>query len=149
MKLQQAVRRQPVTVEPGTTLAMAAKTMEDHGVGALVVVDGGRVTGIVTDRDITVRATARRYPPDARIDSVMSTDPIVLTPDDDLASALAVFDKHPVRRIPLVDSDGVLVGMVTADDLLMNLSSDLNRLIRPISGQTLFGQREPGVPAVP
>lgn len=148
MQLQEAIRRDPVTVSPDTTLTEAAKVMDDRGVGALVVVDDEQPTGIVTDRDITIRATARRYPPDARIDSVMSTDLVTAPATDDLQGALRVFEKNPIRRLPLVDEDGGLVGMVTADDLLVNLTSELGVLVRPITGQVLFSHPEPGMPAV-
>jgi CBS domain-containing protein len=148
MELQEAIRRSPATVAPDTTLAEAAKVMDERGVGALVIVDDDQPTGIVTDRDITVRATARRYPPDARIDSVMSTDLITVAATDDLQGALRVFAKNPIRRLPLVDDDGGLVGMVTADDLLVNLTSELAELVRPITGQVLFSHPEPGMPAV-
>ena len=149
MQLQAAVRRTPVTVAPDTTLAMAAKAMDESGVGALVVVEDDRPTGIVTDRDITVRATARRFPPDARIDSVMSTDLVTSPADGEVSRALHVFDEHPIRRLPLVDDDGALVGMVTADDLLVNLSSELAELVRPITAQVIFSHPEPDVPVVP
>jgi CBS domain-containing protein len=148
MQLQEAIRRSPATVTPDTTLAEAAKVMDERGVGALVVVDDDRPTGIVTDRDITVRATARRFPPDARIDSVMSTELVTASAEDDLGGALRVFEKNPVRRLPLLDEDGGLVGMITADDLLVNLTSELAALVRPITGQVLFSHPEPGMPAV-
>ena len=134
---------------PDTTLATAAKAMDEGGVGALVIVEDGRPIGIVTDRDITVRATARRFPPDARIDSVMSTDLVTCSAGDDVSRALHVFDEHPIRRLPLVDEEGALVGMVTADDLLVNISSELAELVRPITAQVIFSHPEPDLPAVP
>ena len=149
MQLKAAVRRNPVTVAPDTTLATAAKAMDEGGVGALVVVEDGQPTGIVTDRDITVRATARRFPPDARIDSVMSTDLVTRPADDEISAALHVFDEHPIRRLPLVDDEGALVGLVSADDLLVNISSELAELVRPITAQVIFSHPEPDVPAVP
>ena len=149
MELQSAIRRSPVTVAPDTTLATAAKAMDEGGVGALVIVEDGRPIGIVTDRDITVRATARRFPPDARIDSVMSTDLVTCSAGDDVSRALHVFDEHPIRRLPLVDEEGALVGMVTADDLLVNISSELAELVRPITAQVIFSHPEPDLPAVP
>jgi CBS domain-containing protein len=149
MELQSAIRRSPVTVAPDTTIAMAARAMDDNGVGALVIVEDGHPTGIVTDRDITVRATARRFPPDARIDSVMTTDLVTASVRDDVSRALHVFDEHPIRRLPLIDEDGALVGMVTADDLLVNISSELAELVRPITAQVIFSHPEPDLPAVP
>ena len=149
MKLEEVIRRRPVTVAPDTTLAMAAKAMNDAGVGALVVVEDESPIGIVTDRDITVRATARRFPPDARIDSVMSTDLITAFAADDVSRALHVFDEHPIRRLPLVGDEGALVGMVSADDLLVNISGELAELVRPITAQVIFSHPEPEVPTVP
>jgi len=149
MQLREAVRRSPVSVTPDTTIAKAARAMHEGGVGAVIVVEGGRPIGIVTDRDITVRATARRFPPDARIDSVMSTDLVTGSADDDVAGALHLFETHPIRRLPLLDDDGALGGLVTADDLLVNLSSELAELVRPITAQVLFSHSEAEVPAVP
>jgi len=149
MQLREAVRRSPVSVTPDTTIAKAARAMHEGGVGAVVVVEDGRPIGIVTDRDITVRATARRFPPDARIDSVMSTDLVTGSVEDDVSCALHVFETHPIRRLPLLDDEGALVGLVTADDLLVNLSSELAELVRPITAQVLFSHSEADVPAVP
>jgi CBS domain-containing protein len=59
-----------------------------------------------------------------------------------------VFEAHAIRRLPLVTGEG-LVGMITADDLIVDLAGDLGRLARPITGQVLFGHAEPPTPAVP
>ncbi|HET6949340.1 MAG TPA: CBS domain-containing protein [Acidimicrobiales bacterium] len=142
-----AARKAPATIGCDHTITEAADTMDRLAVGALVVVEGdGRPVGIVTDRDLTVRGLARRAGPDARVDSVMSTDLISLAPDADLRDALTIFESHAIRRLPLV-ADDRLVGMVTMDDLLVDTVSDLGRMIRPITGQVLFGHREPVPPA--
>lgn len=147
MRAIEAARKQPVTITPDRTVTEAAELMDRSAVGALVVVEAdGRPVGIVTDRDLVVRALAHRCDPDARVDSAMSTDLITLAPDADLRDALKVFEEHPVRRLPLVEADR-LVGMVTMDDLVVDLASDLGRLTRPILGQVLFGGPEPVTPA--
>ena len=70
MQARAATRKAPVTVAPDSTIAEVAALMDRAVVGGVVVVDGDRPVGIVTDRDLAVRALARRVPPDARVDSV-------------------------------------------------------------------------------
>lgn len=135
----------PVTVPTNATLADAAALMDNEAVGAVVVVDEGRPVGIATDRDIVVRAVARRLPPDARIDAVMTTDVVTLPAGGDVDEALAIFEQHPFRRLPLVE-EGRVVGMITVDDLVVHSVADFTRLLRPVVGQVLFGHPEPKVP---
>jgi CBS domain-containing protein len=143
----EAARKPPATITVDRTITEAADEMDRLAVGALVVVEpDGRPVGIVTDRDLVLRALARRMSPDARIDSVMSTDLFVLTPDTDLRDALKVFEGHAIRRLPLVADDQV-VGMLTMDDLVVDMADDLARVTRPITAQVLFGHREPVTPA--
>jgi CBS domain-containing protein len=145
----EAARKPPATITADRTITEAADEMDRLAVGALVVVDAdGHPVGIVTDRDLVVRALVRRASADARIDSVMSTDLMTLAPDADLRDALRVFERHPIRRLPLVADDRV-VGMLTMDDLVVDLTGDLNRLTRPIAAQVLFGHREPAAPVAP
>jgi CBS domain-containing protein len=145
----EAARKPPATITSDRTIVEAADEMDRLAVGALVVVEpGGRPVGIVTDRDLVVRAVARRTSPDARVDSVMSTDLITLAPDADLRDALRIFERHAVRRLPLV-ADEQVVGIVTTDDLIVDMADDLARLSRPITAQVLFGHREPVTPATP
>jgi len=143
----EAARKPPATITADRTITEAADEMDRLAVGALVVVEpDGRPVGIVTDRDLVLRALARRVSPDARIDSVMSTDLFVLSPDAELRDAYRVFERHAIRRLPLV-ADDVVVGMVTMDDLVVDLTDDLARLTRPITAQVLFGHRETVTPA--
>jgi CBS domain-containing protein len=145
MRVTELFRKPPVTIPAAATLADAAALMDNEVVGAVVVVEDGRPVGIVTDRDIVLRGVARRLPPDARVDAVMSTEVVTLPADADIAEAVAVFDRHPFRRLPLVE-DGRIVGMVTVDDLVVDAVADFTRLLRPILGQVLFGHPEPKVP---
>ena len=145
----EAARKPPATITADRTITEAADEMDRLAVGALVVIDAdGHPVGIVTDRDLVVRALARRASADARIDSVMSTDLITLAPDADLRDALRIFERRPIRRLPLVADDRV-VGMLTMDDLVVDFTDDLNRLTRPIAAQVLFGHREPAAPVAP
>jgi CBS domain-containing protein len=143
----EAARKSPATIACDHTITEAADAMDRLAVGALVVVESdGRPVGIVTDRDLVIRAVARRLSPDARVDSVMSTDLITLAPDADLRDALKVFEDHAIRRLPLIAGQQ-LVGMLTMDDLVVDLTADLGRLTRPIAGQVLFGHPESVAPA--
>lgn len=146
MRAGDAARKSPVTVRPDQSIMQAAQLMDEHAVGSLVVVDDdGALVGIVTDRDITVRGVARNEPIDGRVDSVMSTDLMVLDADADLRDALKIFREHAIRRVPLI-SAGKVVGMITVDDLAVNLVADLTDLVRPIAGEVIFGHPEPAVP---
>lgn len=143
----EAARRKPVTIAPDATVTQAAELMDQSAVGALVVEEpGDRPVGIVTDRDLVVRALAQRCDPDARVDSAMSTELVTLPADADLRDALDLFERHPIRRLPLMEGDR-MVGMLSMDDLVIDFVSDLGRLTRPILGQVLFGHPEPAAPA--
>jgi signal-transduction protein with cAMP-binding, CBS, and nucleotidyltransferase domain len=115
--------------------------MDEHAVGALVIVDDDRPTGIVTDRDLVVRAVAHALPGDARVDSVMSTGVVTLDARADVRDAFGIFDTQPIRRLVLIEDDK-LAGVITADDLLVDVVADLGRLTRPITGQVIFGHPE-------
>jgi hypothetical protein len=108
--------QQPVTVSPDTTIAHAAVVMERAGVGSLLVVDDELLVGIVTDRDLTLRAIGRRVPPDGRIDSVMTTGVVTLPVTAGRDEVVRAFQASMIRRLPLTDGTRV-VGLVTVDDL--------------------------------
>jgi CBS domain-containing protein len=147
MKTIDAVRRNGLEVEPGQTLRDAATLMEKAGVGALAVVDDGRLVGIVTDRDLVCRALAQGTALDSRIDSIMSTPVVTIDADAELRDALAIFRSHDLRRLAVVRGDE-FAGVISVDDLLVNLAADLADLARPVAGEVLFGHRDSPVPAI-
>jgi CBS domain-containing protein len=149
MQTIDAVRRPGVSISADQTVTEAAELMEQGGVGALVVADeAGAVVGIVTDRDLVRRAMARGLPGDARVDGVMSLPPITIEHDRDLHEAFGVFREHAIRRLPVLDQ-GRFVGMLTVDDLLVNLAGHLADLARPVTAEVIFGDHEPPGPVVP
>lgn len=109
--------------EPNTTVAEAAKVMASEDVGPVPVVEEGRLTGIVTDRDIVVRVVAEgRDPNSTTVREIASSDLVTVSPDDDLEVALQQLARKQVRRIPVVEGDR-LVGIVAQADIA-RLGSD-------------------------
>ena len=107
----------PATVEPSATLVDAARVMAQEDVGPVPVVDGERVVGILTDRDIVVRAIAEgRDPQSTTVQDVISSDLATIQPDASLDEALQLMAQRQVRRIPVVEGDR-LVGIVAQADV--------------------------------
>jgi CBS domain-containing protein len=147
MKVREAMTKEPVTLPADATVVEAARLMDQAAVGAVVVVEGDRPVGIVTDRDLVVRGLARRVPPDARVDSVMSTGAICVDADAELRAAVELLSGHAFRRVPVVEG-GRMVGMVTVDDLIVRIVNDLGRLTTGVTAQLLFGHPEPQPPVL-
>lgn len=137
MRIDQFVSRPPVTVEPHTTIEQAARRMADQGVGCVVVTEHDKIVGIVTDRDLVVRALARRLPIDGRIDAVMSSNVVAVDGDRDLRDVVRVFGLHAVRRLPVVHGTEV-IGLVSLDDLLASYAGQLGDLTHGLTAQLLF-----------
>ncbi|GAA2556209.1 MULTISPECIES: CBS domain-containing protein [Streptomyces] len=106
-----------VAVRPDASLVEAAQLMRTQNIGDVVVADGQRVVGVLTDRDIAVRAVAEGADPlGVSAGSVCTPDPLTLAPDDPVSSAVALMREHAVRRIPVVEN-GLPVGLVSLGDL--------------------------------
>ena len=146
MRTIEAVRRSGVGIGPERTIHEAAQVMEQAGVGALAVIDGEHLVGIVTDRDLVRRGLARDLPVDARVDAVMSAPVVTIDADADLHDTFAVFRTHAVRRLALVRADQ-FVGMITVDDLLVDLAGDLSDIARPVTAEVIFGHHNNPGPA--
>lgn len=142
MQIRDAIRKTPVTIDVTASLADAADVMNVAAVGCLVVTDDDQPVGMVTDRDLVVRGLANNLGADRSVEVVMSTDLVTVDAGADLRSVLSVFRNHPIRRLPVMDN-GNLVGVITLDDLIMDLSADLCDLARAVTGQVVFGHAEP------
>lgn len=106
----------PVKVKPTDTVARVAELMRERDIGAVLVDGGGATTGVVTDRDLVVRVLADRGGPGTMVSAACTMDPLCLSPQDDVDTAVATMREHAVRRLPVVDG-GVAVGMVSLGDL--------------------------------
>lgn len=147
MRTIDSIRRSGLGIAPGRTITDAARIMETAAVGSLAVVDGDELVGIVTDRDLVRRGMAMGLSPEARVDGVMSTPVVTIDAEADLHGAFTLFRTHAVRRLAVV-RDGRFVGMITVDDLLIDLAADLVDLARPVTAEVLFGHHDAPVPAV-
>ncbi|MCG8965356.1 MULTISPECIES: CBS domain-containing protein [Streptomyces] len=106
-----------VAVRPDSSLVEAAQLMRTQNIGDVVVADGQDVVGVLTDRDITVRAVADGIDPMAvSVRTVCTPDPLTVSPGDPVADAVTLMREHAVRRLPVVE-DGLPVGMVSLGDL--------------------------------
>lgn len=106
------------TATPETLLRKAAQLMKENQVGCLPVVRDGFIKGIVTDRDIVVRAVADGIDIDScTVEDIMTRNPECLTEDHDLSDVVHLMETRKIRRIPIVDEDHLLKGMITLGDL--------------------------------
>lgn len=116
-KVRDIMAEVPISLPPSATVTEAAQAMRDYSIGDVMVVDGDRLQGMVTDRDIVVRALAEERAPDATpLRDICSTDLATIAPDDDSDQAVRLMRERAIRRLPVVD-DGKLVGTVTIGDL--------------------------------
>jgi signal-transduction protein with cAMP-binding, CBS, and nucleotidyltransferase domain len=145
MRVGSVVRRSGIGIEAHRTVREAAAAMEEAGVGALGVLDGEELVGIVTDRDLVRRAMAKGLPGDARVDGVMSCPVLVIDAEADLHDAFAMFRDRGVRRLA-VTQRGRFEGMITVDDLLIEIARDLTDLVRPVRREVLFADHDSPVP---
>jgi CBS domain-containing protein len=125
-----------VAVRPDASLVEAAQLMRMQDIGDVVVADGQQVVGLLTDRDIVVRAIADGVDPlTASAQSVCTPDPVMVGPDDPVAAAVALMRTHAVRRLPVVE-DGLPVGMVSLGDLaeVQDPDSALAEISRAVPG---------------
>jgi CBS domain-containing protein len=108
----------PTFVEPSTTVVEAARIMEREDVGAVPLCENGRLVGVSTDRDIALRVVAGgKDPQSTTVGEVASRDLITVDPEQPLDEALRLMAQHQVRRLPVVEEDGTLVGIVAQADV--------------------------------
>jgi CBS domain-containing protein len=116
--------------------------MRDQHVGAIVVLDGRKPIGIVTDRDLAIRVLASNLAGDTLVKDVMTGDPVCAHEGPGLADAAQLMREHGVRRLPVVDAAGDLIGAVTLDDLLSLLGEELSSLAAAVGHERLREWRE-------
>lgn len=132
-KVREIMTRAPVALRSSQPVTEAAKVMREHGIGTVLIVDDGQLKGLVTDRDIVVRAIAEvRDPAVTLVGEICSPDPITVAPDDDADTVVQRMRERAVRRVPVVE-DGHPVGVLSIGD--MALERDERSALADISAQ--------------
>ena len=117
-KVHEVMTDRPRCVTPETPVSVAAQLMETDDIGSLPILDGEQLAGMVTDRDIVIRAVAKgKDPRGMPVSEVASGDLVTVQANDDLADALRLMASQQVRRLPVVDEDNRLVGILAQADV--------------------------------
>jgi CBS domain-containing protein len=130
MNIRDVMTPNPRTVAPTDSIQSAARIMRDEDTGAVPVVDNGRTVGMLTDRDIVVRAVAEDGQLDKQVRDIVTTGVVAATPDMSTREAANLMSEHQIRRLPVVENDR-LVGIVSLGDLAVKDARDR------ITGDTL------------
>ena len=136
MSIELLLRRPVCTLPPDAPCREAAQLLRDEGVGCVVVSEDGRPLGIVTDRDLVVRVMAAGLDPGKTLlRDVMSGEPVFLARARSLEQVFATMREQRVRRVPVVDAEGRLEGVLALDDLLLLLAGQLGDLAEAIRSE--------------
>ena len=137
MKLGEQFKKDVAIVAPEDSIRQAAQLMNERAIGAVVVVNKkGKPVGVVTDRDIAMALAVDKKDPSTAVKEIMPHELITIGENEGVFNATQYIMGYQVRRLPIVDSDGKLVGIVTMDDLLHLLTRELGNLaeggVRPV-----------------
>lgn len=138
MPISDICNTKPVTVRKDTSLVEVARLMRERHVGCVVVVDEVRGSaipvGLITDRDLVLEIVAAEADPrKLSAEDIVVRNVVVADEDDGILETLHCMRRHGVRRLPVVDGDGVLAGIVSADDLIELIAGEMKELARMIS----------------
>jgi CBS domain-containing protein len=137
MKIIESFVRPVVSASPHESLAALGQLMETHNVGAVVIVENHRPAGIVTDRDLALAVTAHGLSPQSAAAGAMTAPVQTLMQKEGVFAATLAMRENHVRRVPVVDDDGRLVGIVTLDDLVRVLGQELQHLVEAVEPEML------------
>ncbi|RBI58424.1 CBS domain-containing protein [halophilic archaeon] len=125
-----------VTAEPDTQVSDIVDRLRSENVGAIVVVEDDEPVGIVTDRDVALAVNEGGDVGDKSVQSVMTEDPVTLHEDEEAIEISRTIGEHNVRRIPVVDDDDKLTGIVTLDDLYATIGEQLDNVADTVEVQS-------------
>ena len=137
MRVSEVMTENVQTVRPDQRVQEAASFMLSADAGSIPVAEGDRLVGMITDRDIAVRGVAKGHGPDTTVRELMSNDVICARVDDDVGDAAARMSEAQVRRLPVVDQDERLCGIVSLGDLSREADTDC-------ASEALEGVSQPG-----
>lgn len=129
MSLKPLMTEEVTSLPPNATVLDAAKFMTDMNVGSVVVVDGDKPIGILTDRDIMTKVVVERKDPQTvKVKDIMASPVVTISVEKDIVDVTKLMSTHGVRRFPVVDSDGRIIGVIALDDILVFLGEELQNI---------------------
>lgn len=108
----------PVTVESGSTVGSLVEKVQDHKVGCVLVVEFGRMIGIITERDMLLKVVARDVSYSEPVDKFMTPNPVTILPNHTIGDAAALMNEQHFRHIPVIDANGQAIGIVSIKDII-------------------------------
>lgn len=137
MKVSEVMTRDVQTVRPDQSVKDAASFMLSADAGSIPVIDGERLIGMITDRDIAIRGVAKGYGPDTPVRALMTDEILCVRIDDDVDEVASRMSEAQVRRLPVIDDEERLCGIVSLGDLSRDADEDA-------AAEALEGVSEPG-----
>ncbi|WP_010176070.1 CBS domain-containing protein [Bacillus coahuilensis] len=135
MKIEDLMTREVEACTLLDNVYEAAVLMKEHNIGSVPIVDGSKLVGMITDRDIVIKGIAEKKPNSSRIQDLMSTNIITVTADCTTDKALEIMKEHQIRRLPVVNGEH-LIGMVSLGDLATKDSNNqIDETLEEISEQ--------------
>jgi CBS domain-containing protein len=131
-KVSEVMSTDVQTISPDDTIEEAAQEMRDGDFGLVPVVEDEQLVGVVTDRDIAIRAVAEGKDPSTPVGEVMSEGVVWVNEDDSVEDAARIMSEHQIRRLPVVDSEQHLVGIVSLGDFAVD-SSEIEPVVEALS----------------
>jgi CBS domain-containing protein len=142
MKIREMMTKETRTVSPATPVIEAAGLMRIHDIGVVPVVEGERIVGMLTDRDIVLQVVADGDDPrTTKVSEVMSTGSISVFEDQNVEEAVELMQKYQVRRLPVLDRGSKVVGIISLGDIAVDVHAGL-------SGKVLKEVSEPAQPRI-
>jgi len=118
--IREVMTSSPCTIDADKDIAYAAKMLRDEDVGVAPIVEGDQLVGVLTDRDIAIKVVAEgRDPQTTKVRDIASKDIVTIDPQQNLDEALRLMAQHQVRRLPVVEEDGKVVGIVAQADIAL------------------------------
>ncbi|HEY7794960.1 MAG TPA: CBS domain-containing protein [Gaiellaceae bacterium] len=115
--VQEVMTSNPTTVRPDSPATEAAQIMKNEDTGIVPIADGDRLAGVITDRDLTLKIVAEGGSPETTVGELASKDLVTIDPQQSLEEAARLMAEHQVRRLPVVEEDGRLVGILSQKDV--------------------------------
>ena len=139
MSLQKFCERPIITISPEQSVVDACRLLREKNVGCLIAVENGKLSGILTDRDVALKVTGeKKDPQQIKVRDIMTADPMRIAVSKTLHDLTSLMYAHHIRRVPIVEGGDKVIGLVTLDDLVMLLGQEMADIGQGVSGALFY-----------